>query len=145
MGVLTFKLSGSEFWKNGDELTIIKEWFQYACESKPSKSEIGPCGELRGLFAICDIVGEEKWELSRSNIEVSEIKLMSCGVSITFETVWIGCGNSELWVLFVFAKFIGCLENRRVFELLSNLGCGARDGGGIIVGGWRVVYVRKPE
>ena len=110
------KLSGSELWNEVDELTILKEWFQCAGDSKRSKFVISPCGGLKGLFAICDAVGKENWELIGSDLEVSESKLISCVVMWIFETVWIGCGNSELLVLPVLAKFIGWVENSGVFE-----------------------------
>ena len=42
---------------------------------------IGPCGGLKGLIAIYDGVGEEICELIGSELEVSESKLTSCGVS----------------------------------------------------------------
>ena len=53
------KLSDRELRNEGDELTILKEWFQCACDKKRSKLVICPCGALMGLFAIYDVVGEE--------------------------------------------------------------------------------------
>ena len=66
MGGVPGKLSDSEFSNEGDELTILKEWFQCACDNKRSKLFICPCGGLKGLFAICDAAGEKNGELIRS-------------------------------------------------------------------------------
>ena len=74
------KLSGKEHWKDGDELTLLHEWFQCACEIKRSIYVIGPCGGLKGLLALCDGIGEESCELIGSELEVSESRLISCGV-----------------------------------------------------------------
>ena len=59
MGGVPGKLSGNEIWNESDELTFLKEWFQCACDNKRSKLVTCPCGGLKGLFAICDAVGEE--------------------------------------------------------------------------------------
>ena len=40
-------------------------------------------------------------------MELSELRLKSCGISSVLEKDGIGCGNSELIVLLVLAKFIG--------------------------------------
>ena len=104
------KLSGSELWNSGDELTILKEWFQWACESKRPFFITDPCGGLKELFQICDRLGEDNWDLSGSELKVSETRLMPCGIWFIFDTVGIGVGNSDLFVFFGLAKLIGCVK-----------------------------------
>ena len=101
IGGVSWKLSGSEFWNESDELTILNEWFHWACESKRSLLVTGLFGWLKGLLSICDEVDEEMRELEVSQIEVVEIRQLSGGLSSIFETVWSGCGNSQLLVLLV--------------------------------------------
>ena len=59
MGGVPGKLSGNELWNISDELTILKEWYQCACDNEHSKFFICPCARLNGLFATCDAVGEK--------------------------------------------------------------------------------------
>ena len=63
-------------------------------------------------------------------------------MSLIFETVWIGCGNSELWTLSVLAKFIDWVESCEVFEYFIISSCDARGGADISVGGGIVVFGR---
>ena len=114
IGGVPLNLSDSELWKDWYELAILNEWFPWASEEF-NIIYWSLCG-LKGLLAICDRVVEEKWEVSELEMEVSESRLISCGVSIMLETVWIGCGNLELQVLFVLANLISWLENCSVFE-----------------------------
>ena len=59
MGGVPEKLSGSELGNEGDELTILKECIQCACDNKRSILVIGPCGGLKAFFAFFDAVGDK--------------------------------------------------------------------------------------
>ena len=48
IGGVPWKMSGSELRNDGDELTILKEWIQFACVSMRAILVTGLCGELKG-------------------------------------------------------------------------------------------------